>query len=279
VKRARNLRFSDRTFTRLLNLTTNRISAAELRRRALVFSPHPDDESLGCGGIILKKKALGATVRLVHMTDGSAATHGNLISKEELGVVRRQEALNAACVLGVDPDEIHFLEYKDGRLAQYFDSATDRVTEILRNELPQEVFVPCRAEPVYQAADHVATTQIVLAALARFGRRITVWEYPIWFWLHWPWVGIGQGRLPIISTGAVLRNTFNALFGAHLLMNLRYYVDITEVLQEKRIAIRQHRSQIERLFPCPEWLVLGDIAGGEFLGRFHETCEFFGRYE
>jgi LmbE family N-acetylglucosaminyl deacetylase len=244
-----------------------------------VFSPHPDDESLGCGGIILKKKAIGATVRLVHMTDGSASTHGNLISKEELGVMRTQEAVNAASVLGVGPDEIHFLEYKDGRLAQYVDSATGRVTDILRTESPEEVFVPCRAEPVYQALDHIATTQIVLAALARYGRRITVWEYPIWFWLHWPWVGIRQGRLPIISTGAVLRNTFNALFGAHLLMNLRYRVDITEVLQQKRVAIKKHRSQIERLFPCPEWLVLGDIARGEFLGRFYESCEFFGRYE
>jgi LmbE family N-acetylglucosaminyl deacetylase len=141
------------------------------------------------------------------------------------------------------------------------------------------VFVPYRAEPVYQAADHIATTQIVFAALARYGRRITVWEYPVWFWLHWPWVGIRQGRLPIISTQAVLRNTFNALFGAHLLMNLRYCVDIAEVLEQKRAAIKQHRSQVERIFSGSQWLTLGDIAHGEFLARFYEPCEFFGRYE
>ncbi len=53
-------------------------------RSALVFSPHPDDESLGCGGTIIKKKSLGARVKLVHMTDGSAANHDNLISSQEL---------------------------------------------------------------------------------------------------------------------------------------------------------------------------------------------------
>ena len=36
---------------------------------------------------------------------------------------------------------------------------------------------------------------------------------------------------------------------------------------------------MEQLFPVPEWLVLGNIARGEFLGRFYETREFFGRYE
>lgn len=274
-----NRRFADRTFSQLLNLTTKRISPAELQRSALVFSPHPDDESLGCGGIILKKKAIGATVGLVHMTDGSAPTRRNFVTKAELRVIRRDEAVKAAYALGVASGEMHFLDYEDGHLAQYFDSATDRVTELLRSESPEEVFVPCRAEPVYQSADHIATTQIVLAALARHGQRIIVWEYPVWFWLHWPWVRIRQGRLPVVSTHAVLRNTFNAFFGAHLIVNLRYRVDITEVLEQKRVAIRQHRSQIERLFSSPEWLILGDVARGEFLARFYQTCEFFSQYQ
>ena len=40
-------------------------SAEELRRSAVVFSPHFDDETLGCGGTILQKRRAGAAVSLV----------------------------------------------------------------------------------------------------------------------------------------------------------------------------------------------------------------------
>jgi hypothetical protein len=44
-----------------------------LRRSAVVFAPHPDDETLGCGGTIVRKIRAGARVRLVVMTDGGSS--------------------------------------------------------------------------------------------------------------------------------------------------------------------------------------------------------------
>ncbi len=56
---------------RLLALGSTEIPTRELARSALVFSPHPDDECLGCGGTIIRKKQAGSTVKIVHLTDGS----------------------------------------------------------------------------------------------------------------------------------------------------------------------------------------------------------------
>ncbi|MCI0468841.1 MAG: PIG-L family deacetylase, partial [Nitrospirae bacterium] len=38
--------------------------------RALVLAPHPDDETLGCAGTIIKYKKSGALVNCLVMTDG-----------------------------------------------------------------------------------------------------------------------------------------------------------------------------------------------------------------
>jgi hypothetical protein len=69
-----------------LQCAAHPVLATELGRRAVVFSPHPDDESLGCGGTILRKKQAGATVKLVHVSDGGAST--TLIPREELTAMR-----------------------------------------------------------------------------------------------------------------------------------------------------------------------------------------------
>lgn len=248
-------------------------------RGAIVFSPHPDDECLACGGTILRKKRAGVSVKIVHMTDGQAAVHGNLMTRRELKERRRKEALNAATVLGVVESDTYFLDYEDGRLSEYSAVAAQRVSQILELERPEEVFIPYAHEPVSLAADHVATTKIINAALLHIGRRVIVWEYPVWFWMHWPWVAVWQGGRPIVKTRAVVSNSFEALFGARALADLRYSVDISDVLDLKRAALAQHRSQMEQIISDPRWLTLGQIANGEFLALFYHQREFFRRSE
>jgi LmbE family N-acetylglucosaminyl deacetylase len=272
-------RASERLYRHLLGSISTEIGVSELSRSAVVFSPHPDDESLGCGGTIIKKMKTGASVTLVHMTDGSAATHANLICKEELKAIRMGESQNAGRVLGLSQGDIYFLEFEDGKLMQHLSSATQRVAQILQDKQPEEVFVPYRGEPIYQAADHIATTKIVLKSLALSRLNTVVWEYPIWFWMHWPWIGLRQGERPIIRTWAVFRNSVIALFGIRALIDLRDSVHIGDVLEQKAAAIREHKSQLERLFPDPRWLTLGDISSGQFLELFHQEREFFRRYD
>jgi LmbE family N-acetylglucosaminyl deacetylase len=258
----------------LLHIAAHEVLPSQLGRSALVFSPHPDDESLGCGGTILKKKQAGAKVKVVHMTDGSASTP--LLPKEQLKTLRKIEALNASRVLEVD--ETYFLDFPDSQLIENISPAIERVTRLLSKELPDEVFVPYRGEPARQAADHMAATQIVMTALRLHRRTVTVWEYPVWFWLHWPWVRL-QGGCQSIKRRHVLRNSVNAFVGARAFMNLTHSVDIRDVLKQKRAALAQHRSQMQKLLSDPRWVTLEQVSSGDFLNCFEQNHEFFRRYD
>ncbi len=265
--------FPRRLARSLLRHAARQVPDSELGRRALVFSPHPDDESLGCGGTILKKKQAGATVKLVHVSDGGGST--TLIPRDQLTAMRKQESRNAGRVLGVD--DIYFLDFPDGQLGENMPAVMERVADIIRQESPEEIFVPYIREPMKQAADHVAVTNIVLAALRRQTKPVTVWEYPVWFWLHWPWVGFSQNTPPLKSKN-ILRNSLLAQFGARAFLDLKHKVDITDVLQQKRAAIAAHKSQTEKLMDDPSWVTLDQLSNGELMDCFYQDSEFFRCY-
>lgn len=263
----------------LLALTSKAVAADQLERSAIIFSPHPDDEALGCGGTIIKKKSLGASVKLVHMTDGAAPTHADAVTRDELRAIRFKEAMSAGRVLGLSESEMYFLGFPDTRLEENIRAARERVEDILLNSRPEEVFVPHRGEPFGLATDHRMTTEIVRAALEHCKMSVSVWEYPIWFWLHWPWVGLSRNSPPAFPRWAAHRNSLRLLIGLRAFIDLRHSVHIGDVLERKRAAIGQHRSQMERVSRDPRWMTLADIAGGEFLDYFRQDREFFHRYE
>jgi LmbE family N-acetylglucosaminyl deacetylase len=257
---------------RLLALGSTEIPTRELARSALVFSPHPDDECLGCGGTIIRKKQAGSTVKVVHLTDGSRSHSPHLISREQLGATRMREALNAGAVLGVD--DIYFLDFQDGGLGGSMAPAIQQVTEIIRKEKPEEVFVPYVREPVRHAADHVATTRIVFSALQSLRRLSTtrVWEYPVWFWVHWPWVGFRKG---LVCRRDVARNSLSLGFGLRAFQELRYAVDVSAVFERKIAALFEHRTQMTEFIPNSGWATLGKVLGGQFMECFYFEYEFF----
>lgn len=75
-------------------------------RAALVLAPHPDDESLGCGGLTLALAQRGIPVQAVLLTSGDYGEHG----KAGAGV-REAETLAAAKVLGLS--QVHFWREPD----------------------------------------------------------------------------------------------------------------------------------------------------------------------
>jgi LmbE family N-acetylglucosaminyl deacetylase len=251
---------------------TYKVEEGQLRHSAIIFAPHPDDETLGCGGTILKKKQAKAEVKIVFMTDGRQS-HGHLIEVNKLISIRAKEALAASQQLGLTGPDIIFLEFEDGQLHQHRDAATQRVIQLLSHYRPDEVFIPYSMEP---PLDHSATNEIVLAALRNCRIRATVYEYPIWFWHHWPWVNIPiQLRR---KTLAVMRNSFYAGLGLRLLRDFRYAVYIGDVIELKRTALEEHKSQMSRLIPHPDWATLGDVSNGQFLKCFFQEYEIFRKY-
>lgn len=258
-------------YTRLINTALQEVPADELQRSAIVFSPHQDDETLGCGGTIIRKRQAGADVTLVFMTDGSRS-HAHLMAPAELKTLRTQEAIAAAQVLGVEADQTLFLNFPDGSLHHAFQEAQQRVEHILATYRPAQIFIP-----YYQEApsDHAVTNQIVRAAIARVGCGVTVYEYPIWFWNQVPFTRLMGDRRAIL---AVLTNSLRAGFGWRFLHDFKSSVSISEVLEQKQIALNQHRSQVQKLMPHPRWYTLKDISDGEFLECFLQPQEIFYSY-
>ena len=253
----------------LLNRLTIPIDGAALSRAAIVFAPHPDDETLGCGGTILKKRAAGATVTTVFMTDGRRS-HRHLMTEDELAAIRSAEARAASRALGVQDSVL--LGFPDTGLTAAQAEAVPRVAAILAEREPDEVYVPYYREP---PADHVATRDIVLAALREVARPVTVYEYPVWFWDSWPWTPMPRGRDRIRR---YWRQSGTATLGL-LRGELRWAVPVGDVLEGKRAALELHASQMRPLRPDVKWPVLADVANGEWLARFFQPEERFYRYE
>lgn len=248
---------------------------------ALVVAPHPDDETLGCGGVICRKVAAGADVRFAFVTDG-AASHSGRISGADLRAVREREALSAAARLGVPADRVSFLGFPDGAAGAHVGAIATEVEALLRAQSPESIFVVHRDDP---SEDHVAVHAAVAAALRGYGQPITVFEYPVWYWYHWPWIGLGRD-LPGMRRRN-LAQTARTLLGLGALFRLNTIADVSSVAAAKGQALGAHASQMTRPNGQQDgqrdgqrdWPVLADLGGGDFLARLVADHETFLRYE
>src|SRR3954452_23126054 len=75
----------------------------------IVFAPHPDDETLGCGATIHRKREVGTSVHVVIASDGRRSQEPDVIAPEELVRIRAREALDACTTLGVAAEHVHQL--------------------------------------------------------------------------------------------------------------------------------------------------------------------------
>lgn len=238
------------------------------RARALVFAPHPDDEVLGCGGVLALKARAGTPVKVVVMTDGRAS-HAKFIDPEQLVSMRRAEAEEAGRRLGL-PGCYEFLGFEDQRLSQFREPACERVAELIRDFSPQEIFLPHRRE---QIGDHVETNRIVRRAVAEVGRPVVLFEYPVWLWNAWPWTP-NRWR----QDGQLVLRTWAALLDVMaIVLTCRTRCDIGSSADAKRAALAAYRSQMERCEGNPRWPVLQDVSSGEFLRCFERREEIFRR--
>lgn len=245
------------------------LSQQDLAASAIVFSPHQDDETLGCGGTIARKCQAGAEIKLVFMTDGRRSHH-RFVPEEELIALRQQEAIAAAKTLGVVANNVVFLDFLDCQLAERTVEAIAKVTELLQLYHPQQVFIPYVRET---HPDHLATHQIVVSALKNLSHEIAVYEYPVWYWHHFPWTYAGSKDSRLDH----LKASIKASWGKQLLREFNYRVDIAAVKAQKRQALAQHQTQTKPLVDDPDWGVLQDVADGEWLECFFQTQEIFRR--
>jgi LmbE family N-acetylglucosaminyl deacetylase len=151
--------------------------------RILYFAPHPDDESLGGGGLVQKAVAVGAQMRFVFLTNGDRNPWPQRVMERRVfldakarrgwGTRRRQEALNALAVLGIgEPAEAHFFSWPDQgitpRLMAADDASVEAICEMISGWRPTMVFTPA-AEDTHP--DHSAFFVMLQVALDRMRDR------------------------------------------------------------------------------------------------------------
>jgi LmbE family N-acetylglucosaminyl deacetylase len=176
-------------------------------RPVAVISPHPDDESFGCGGTIKHLTQSGVAVDVIYMTCGELGFEApeavTAKMKRRLAETRMAEAHAACEVLGVR--KVHVLHGADGQLPDQPFLARE-LADILLAQPYQRVFCPWVEEA---HADHRATFLWTDTALATIGSAPDLWLYEVWSPLR--------------------PNTF---------------VPIDGTIESKRAAIACHRSQL-----------------------------------
>jgi LmbE family N-acetylglucosaminyl deacetylase len=186
----------------------------------LILAPHPDDESLGCGGLIAACVAAGRSPLVVILTDG-AGSHPNSSTHppHRLRAVRAQEARAALRLLGLMPDRLVFFNQPDAALPHAgprFDAIVARLLAHFRAEPDcTAILAPWRHDP---HCDHEAAS--LLAARVAATASIAHIAYPVWGWTI-------AAETPIQA--ATTRSGFR--------------LDIRRFLSSKRAAIKAHRSQ------------------------------------
>lgn len=213
---------------------------------AMFVAPHPDDESIGCGGLIATKRRRGEEVTIVVVTDGSRSHTSDIIDASELRSIRRGELLEAATTLGVPHDHVHLLGMDDRGVADRGDDLVADLRHLLDTLQPTQLIIPSGLDA---NADHRAVFRAASAAADSSEATPEVLSYLVWFWTPEAWVDQG------VSTLVKLRQ---------LLGRVRTFLTSTERLafdpgpesETKMAAIRSHRSQLENLTGESTWSVI-----------------------
>jgi LmbE family N-acetylglucosaminyl deacetylase len=148
----------------------------------LILAPHPDDESLGCGGLIAACVAAGRPPLVAILTDGAGShPQSRAFPADRLRAVRAQEARQAVAELGLSEDRLAFLDQPD-TAAPHDGPAFDGVVTKLLALIDREpnctaTLSPWRHDP---HCDHEAAS--LIAAAAAETARIRHVAYPIWGW-------------------------------------------------------------------------------------------------
>ncbi|MBD2111819.1 MULTISPECIES: PIG-L deacetylase family protein [Cyanophyceae] len=159
-----------------------------LKAPVLVVAPHPDDETLGCGGAIAQLRAIGCPVYVLVISDGTRShPRSQQYPPPRLRQVRQAETLAALALLQVDADCVTFLGLPDGEVPHLSrpgdhpvaQAALELCQTYLRQTAPQTIFVPYQFDP---HRDHRASWQLVQGAIANLPQPPRRLEYPIWDW-------------------------------------------------------------------------------------------------
>ncbi|HEA29186.1 MAG TPA: methyltransferase domain-containing protein [Leeuwenhoekiella sp.] len=218
---------------------------------SLVLAPHPDDESLGCGGMLALLLKKDVPVYVAFITNGNASHPNSLqFPPAKLAALRKQEAITACSILGIAPEALTFFDQPDGKLHTIgLEKSTvliEKLTEIIEKRQIKTVFAPYEKDA---HDDHRETWQLAQQAVEHSINKPALAEYPIWLWKNGK-----QEDYPDSS----IYNFFR--------------LNVGEVQEVKNRAVAAHKSQVTRFIDDdPEGFCLTP----EQLEPFTENEEYF----
>ncbi|WOQ69372.1 bifunctional PIG-L family deacetylase/class I SAM-dependent methyltransferase [Microbacterium limosum] len=220
-----------------------RIDAAALDA-LVVCAAHPDDETLGAGGLLATAAAHGIPCTVIIATDGEASHPGSPTwTAPALARARRTEATRALDVLAPG-SAVHFLGLGDGMLRERRSRLARGVDAIVgATEGPRVLVVAPWDGDGHR--DHRVMGEVAASAARRAGARYA--GYPVWLW-HW-------GDPAAVRTDGWMRLEL-----------------CPDVRAAKARALRLHASQTQPLSPAE-----GDeaILSPEMLAHFERDTEVF----
>ena len=136
--------------------------------RVLVLAPHPDDETIGCGGSLVLHKEAFDPVKVIFLTNGAKGDMSGRFEKQAYVALRQEEARRAcSCLGGMD---IEFWPYEDRELLASHE-VRGRIFDTLRAYQPDLVYVP---SPLEFHPDHRAACSFLCAAVQMYDRPCEV---------------------------------------------------------------------------------------------------------
>lgn len=157
-------------------------------QRVCIFAPHPDDEVLGCGGMLQQLAANGNPIVVVRVTNGEQShPNSQIYPPQKLNTIRPQESLAALDVLGVAHQVTSItLDLTDGDVFAQQAQFTKKLVAIIQ---PDDILVTTFMRDGHP--DHEATGQVV----ATFAKKHNLACYQVLIWA-WHWAKPADSRIP-----------------------------------------------------------------------------------
>ncbi|MGE3619301.1 MAG: PIG-L deacetylase family protein [Acidimicrobiia bacterium] len=210
----------------------------------LVLAPHPDDETLGCGATIARKRAAGTPVRVLFAADGRTSHRSAVVGPDELATIRAGEALAACEVLGVGPADVVQLGLPDETLGARRAELAEALAAELDAHPPDEVRLPSGRD---WHPDHRALRAALGDVLRGRRRPPQVREHPVWLWVHGPWDSSPDGPWVPLRPASLLGYARRSAWATAEAVSTAGFLDL------KRRALLAHRSQTSNLTGEAGW--------------------------
>jgi N-acetylglucosamine malate deacetylase 1 len=141
--------------------------------KLLVVAPHPDDESIGCGGTLRLHVERGDRVDVVYLTSGELGLEE--LAPDAARKVREEEAEQAAAVLGLSG--LTFLRHPDWFVDDVGEAAQRDLVRLVEEQAPDRVLYPHAGEA---HPDHAAAARIVDRVAGVLGAPFERAAYEVW---------------------------------------------------------------------------------------------------